>query len=58
MKQILGILEGEFPGNEKLLFLTTKPVDSSNEHFRLVYSTKNKIFYHRDEKFFLYRVML
>lgn len=57
-EQILDILEAEFPGNDKLLFLTTRPVNNNKEHFRLVYSTKSKIFYHRDEKFYLYRVVL
>lgn len=56
--QILQTLEEKFSGNEKLLFLTNKPVEKNKEYFQLLFSTKSRVFYHPDEKFFLYRVKL
>jgi len=55
-EQILPILKEYFPGEKNLLFLSSRPVTADVEHFKLLFSTKTHIFYHPEEKFFLYRV--
>ena len=57
-QKILHLLEENFSGCEKLLFLSTNPIEINKEHFRLLFSTKARIFYHPEEKFFLYRMIL
>jgi len=55
--RIFPILKEHFPGENNLLFLSSRPVAADEEHFELLFTTGVKIFYHPEEKFFLYRVI-
>jgi hypothetical protein len=55
--KIFPILQENFPGEKNLLFLSSRPVEADKEHFKLLFTTGVKIFYHPEEKFFLYRVI-